>query len=62
MTTETDTYPDEATWRTALEGNRGGGWYIVSNSKIKLQITWSNDPPPPPTADEIKIKELKDKI
>ncbi len=48
MTVETQTYPDIIAWRSALEGNRGGGWHIISNSRNKLNIIWSNDPPPSP--------------
>ncbi len=65
MTTEIDTYPNETTWKDAMKRDSQrhiDGWAMESNSKTKLQITWSNDPPPPPTADEIKIKELKDKL
>ncbi len=49
MTTETITYPDLTTWRTALDGRRG--WKANTNSRSKLEITWNNDPfvPKPPT-------------
>ena len=65
MTTEIQTYPDETAWRDAMK--RGSnrhltGWHMIGNSKDRLEITWNNDPPPPPTVEEIKIKELKDKL
>jgi len=51
MTTETETYPNETAWHNTMK--RGSlrpstGWRMLSNSKDRLEITWSNDPPPPP--------------
>ena len=65
MTTETETYPDEQSWRDAMK--RGAtrhstGWRTKSNSKTKLEIIWTNDPPQPPTAEEIRKEELKVKL
>jgi len=52
MTEETQSYPDEQAWRDAMK--RGAtrpstGWRAISNSRDRLEITWNNDPPPPPT-------------
>ena len=61
MTTETIVYANETDWRTALNSIRIG-WKIIGNSKQRLDIIWTDDAEPPPTAEEIKIKELKDKL
>lgn len=67
MTTETQTYPNESSWRRSTQEGTPerlarSGWQPVSKSKPKLQTTWSNDPPPPPTAEKIREDELKVKL
>lgn len=44
MTTDTITYPDETSWRDALDNGRRN-WKILTNSRLALKITWNNDPP-----------------
>lgn len=68
MATETENYSNKGLATAAK--TRGAqrhidGWRPIStdfNPDGTVTITWNNDSPPPPTADEIKIKDLKDKL
>jgi len=66
MTTEVQAYPAETAWRNSMTRSsirHNGGWTAIGNSKARLEVTWKdNVVAPPPTAEEIKIKELKDKL
>ncbi len=65
MVTQSETYPDKAAARAAKA--RGGtrhqnGFTSIHtnfNTDGTVTIVWSNDPPPPPTAEEIEIASLR---
>jgi len=51
MTTETQTYPNFISWKTAKKRGSirpSNGWRPLNSSRNNLTITWNNDPPPPP--------------